>query len=125
MPLRRDLLAALGPPHVPGVVGVWHHGSRRLSVVVPPEGDVQVALYIPHEAGSPFEALFVVPEGEESEVAHEVSDFVERILGEDLVLAMDGRLVGGGRRWLQPTELGTAKHLTFVFSWKGSFDKRY
>jgi hypothetical protein len=92
--------------------------------VVPSDGDVQVELHVPDEAGSPFEALFVVANGAEPEVARAVADFVERFLNEELVLGMDGRAVRGGRRWLRPEEVETTSHLTLVLSWKGSHDKR-
>jgi len=124
MALRHDLMRALGPPHVPGVVGEWAHESRRLAVVVPTDGDVQVEFHVPDEAGSPFEAVFVVPAGEEPQVAQAVSEFVERFLGEELVLALDHRPIRGGQRWLKAEELDAAKHPTRVLSWRGSFDDR-
>jgi hypothetical protein len=124
MPLRHDLIAVLGPPHVSGIVGEWRHGSRRLAVLVRNDGDVQVEFHVPDETGSPFEALFVVPPGEEPQVAQAVSEFVERLLSEELVLAIDGRFMRGGRLWLKSKELETAKHPAFVLSWRGSFDER-
>lgn len=125
MRLRHDLAVALGPPCVPGLVAEWHHEARRLAVVIPSGGDLQVELHVPEKAESPFEMLFVVPDGAESEVAVAVADFVERLLSEELVLAMDGRRVRGGRRWLRPEQLATEHHLTFVLSWKGSYDERF
>lgn len=123
MQLRDKLLAALTPPITPGAVGEWAEGRKRLSVVVRPDGDVQVEFHVRGRRGSPFEALFTVTEGSEEAAGDEICTFVGKILDEQTVLAVDGRLFRGGQRWLAPDELATLGNLEFAASWRGSFDR--
>lgn len=124
MQLREKLLAALRLPRTAQVIDDYAEGSKRIAVVLRPDGDVQVEFHINGQSGSPFEALFVVPEGLEESVADEVCEFVADLLDERIVLAVDRRLLRGGNRWLSPEELGSVKDLAFSASWRGSFDRR-
>lgn len=123
MDLREALLAALKGARPPGVVGRFEQGSKALAVVVRSDGDVQVEFYIDEVRGSPFEQLFVVPEGEEENVAEEVCNFVTGVIDEAIVLAVDDRLFRGGRLWVHPDELDGIEHLSFSASWRGTFDR--
>ena len=122
MQLREKLFSALMPPREPHVVDERVEGPKRIAVVIRPDGDIQVEFHIDGRSGSPFEALFAVPEGSEESAAGEVCGFVTALLNERIVLAVDGRPFRGGNRWISPNDLGGIRNLAFSASWGGSFD---
>src|SRR5438876_11824519 len=73
--------------------------DRHLVIHLRPDGDLQVEFHIPKRRGSPFEQLIVIPDEAFEEALDEAVAFVSRLLKEDLVLAWDSRLLGGGRRF--------------------------
>ena len=123
MRLRDQLLAALHPPARSGVVDERVEGTKSIRVVLRPDGDVQIEFHLPGRAGSPFEQLFVLPPDEKEAAVDEICQFVDGLLNEKIVLAVDGRLVRGGRRWVSPEELNRVAKLRFSASWHGTFDR--
>lgn len=98
-------------------------GAKRIRVVLRPDGDVQVEFHLPGRAGSPFEQLFVLPPDEKESAVDDICEFVDGLLNEKIVLAVDGHLVRGGRWWVGPDELGRFKKLRFSASWQGTYDR--
>jgi hypothetical protein len=98
--------------------------GQRLGIGVRDVGDVEVHVHVPDKSGSPFEQLFVGRDADAAELVGEVAGFVRDLLEERLVLAWDGRLFRGGRRFLPPSALSARvrRSLRWVFSWKGTHD---
>jgi len=95
-----------------------------LKVVLRWDGDIQVEYHIAGKTGSPFEALFPLPPGEEAEVIGAVSVFVADLLAERLILADEKGFLKGGRRFVTPgslTESGR-RNFRWTTSWLGTFD---
>ena len=97
---------------------------QSLKVVLRNDGDIQVEYHIADKPSSPFEMLFVLPAGQESEAIKAVSQFVADLLAERLILVYAKSLFKGGRRFVAPgsiTELN--RHtLRWTTSWLGTFD---
>lgn len=87
-------------------------------------GDIQVEYHICDKPGSPFEALFPVPKGEEAEVIEAVSVFVADLLAERPVLGYEKGFFKGGRRFDTPGPLTESRRCKFRWttSWLGTFD---
>ena len=122
MAIREELLGALRPPRVPGLIREWTEESKRLRVVVREDGDVDVEFHVRGRRGTPFEAHYVVPKGEEEEAAAEIAQFVDDLLAERLVYSSRTRLFRGTRRWLRPEELPRPTRPGSVVSWRGTYD---
>ena len=103
-------------------------GTQRLAVRLRHDGDIQVEYHIAGRRGTPFEALFVVPEGQEVAVSTTVAHFVSDVVQEHLVLAYARGLVGGGRRFLhlfsEQLAMIPPRELSWVTSWLGTFDRQ-
>jgi hypothetical protein len=100
-------------------------GEQSLIVRLRSDGDLQVEYHVATRRGSPFEALFVVPPGEESAVSAAVARFVADLVNERLVLAYVRELVGGGRQFLtaEQVALVPTRRLGWATSWRGSHDR--
>ena|ERR1044071_530696 len=98
--------------------------EQQLAVLLRPDGDIQIEYHVAGQRGSPFEWLLGPCARREQECVTEAKRIVVDLLAERLVLAYDGRLFRGGRRFVSPSELGAAgrRHLTWVTSWRGTYD---
>ena len=99
--------------------------EQSLTVRLRSDGDLQVEYHVAGRRGTPFEALFPVPPGEEVAVSTAVAHFVSDLVSERLVLAYTRGIVGGGRQFLALEQLAISppSRLSWVTSWRGSFDR--
>ena len=98
--------------------------AQKLVVRLRHDGDLQVEYHVEGKRGSPFEALFLVPDHEEVAVTTAVAHFVSDLVNERLVLAYADGIIGGGRRFLALEKLAmTSRGLSWVTSWRGTYDR--
>jgi hypothetical protein len=97
---------------------------QRLVVLLRRDGDLQVEYHIEGRRGSPFEALFIIPDSGEEAAFGEVARLIEGLLTERLVLAYTKGVWRGGRTFLEATQLteATRRKLAWVTSWSGTYD---
>ncbi len=100
--------------------------QQSLVVLLRSDGDIQVEYHLAGVHGSPFEALFSIPGGDEEKGIEEVVRLVHGLLTERLVLAMDQRWWRGGRLFLPAAQLdqGQSHKLSWVTSWRGTYDRQ-
>ena len=97
---------------------------QRLSVLLRHNGDIQVEYHIAENRGSPFEMLFPLAIGQETDAIESVSQFVADLLAEQLALGYAKGLFNGGRRFFGPGSLTESERHGFnwITSWLGTFD---
>ena len=107
------------------VASPLHPERQRLVILLRSDGDIQVEYHLAGVEGSPFEAIFSIPDDREAEALEEVARFVRDLLTERLVLAMDPRRWRGGRLFLRPEQLSERRpgELAWVTSWRGTYDR--
>ena len=112
------------PEYWLGVASPVRPERQHLVILLRSDGDVQVEYHLAAVEGSPFEALFSIPDDREAEALEEVARFVRDLLTERLVLAMDPRRWRGGRLFLLAEQLSERRpgELAWVTSWRGTYD---
>ncbi len=98
--------------------------GRRIDIFIRGESDFDVGFHVPGRQGSPFEQVMAGAAEEAAAVQRAVVQFVADLIAERVVLAMDDRLFGGGRRFIAARDLSASimKHLAWVVSWRGTYD---
>jgi hypothetical protein len=96
---------------------------QRLVVLLRPDGDIQVEYHLRRERETSYEALFVIPDGEESQAIGEVAEFVHALVTERVILACERGFLRGGRKFIAPDELERERgRLLWATSWRGTYD---
>ena len=120
---QQRILSALEGPPSNATIQEWSKGPKQLRIELRADGDIQVEFHVAAKGGSPFEAMFAIPDGEEEPASEDIADFVEKILDERIVLVMDARLFRGGQRWVSPDKIPEFRKVKFVCSWSGTYDR--
>ena len=100
------------------------HSDRVIEVRIRDDSDVEVKFFVPGKPSSPFEQVFSGPTPEAEMVLREALSFVADLIADRIVLAWDSRLLRGGRRFLNASDLKpeSLRHLAWVVSWRGTHD---
>jgi hypothetical protein len=104
------------------MVREWTVPSRRLCLVVREDGDVDVQLHVANQPGSPFEAHFAIPDGDERDASVSIGRFIADILQERILYGLGSRFRSGTHGWLRRDNVPTHVRPGTLVSWHGTVD---
>lgn len=100
--------------------------EQKLALELRYDGDIQVEYHMKGDRGSPYETFFPILAGRELIVIKGIAEFVKAIVAEEIVLSYWTGFFKGGRRFVEPKSLEKSdrRKLSWVTSWRGTFDWR-